>query len=245
MQKKQVVILLACLFLLVTGLSGTITTATAPNQSVFKTPEEAITAYLKAVVQGDMNKILETCAIDEMSKNFKFDLLVDWLGAFLPLQSLAPSDYPFYVEQNKAQVTAEISRQVRFLMYSLLTDDRVGDGMTVPMDIEAARSLMKAVDPAKLAGLEVKKIAFPSKTYMNDRYLKSAAKRAAVYGADEATERVVLFSFGQDYYYIGFTLLRYGENWKISSQSSALANTSATGVVQKTTVEDFETMINY
>jgi len=68
--------------------------------------------------------------------------------------------------------------------------------------------------------------------------------RLPVYGADESTERVALFSFeGQDHY-VGFMLLRYGDNWKISRQDSPLAGTNALGVPQKTTPAEFKKLIS-
>jgi hypothetical protein len=81
---------------------------------------------------------------------------------------------------------------------------------------------------------------------MNDaKYMENAAKMAKIFGADESTERVVLVSLDQNYYYLGFTLLRYGGNWKISGRNSHLANTDALGTPQKTTAEDFENMISH
>ncbi len=247
MQNKRVLLVMACLALLMAGLTGTVITATAPiqaSQASFKTPEDAVTAYLEGVAQGDLSKILQACAINEMSENFKFDLYIDRLRAFLPFQAPAPSSYPFYVELNKAQLSAQITGQVRILAYSLLSSVKL-DGMTVLMDIDQATAFMKAVDPKQLAGLAVNQIGLPSKSAMSStRYQDNAAKLAHVYGADESTERVALFSFGQDYYYVGFSLLRYGDNWKISSQTSPLANVPSTGQAQKTTVQQFENMIS-
>jgi hypothetical protein len=113
------------------------------------------------------------------------------------------------------------------------------------MDTERTNSFMQDVDPAELAGIKVQKIAPSNEKIMNeDRYQRTAAKTAEIYGADESTERVALFLLGQNYYYVGFTLLRYGENWKISYQSSPIANTAALGVPEKTTPQEFESMIN-
>jgi hypothetical protein len=101
------------------------------------------------------------------------------------------------------------------------------------------------VDPQRLASLELIKIGLPDKTLMNsDKYLENATQIARVYGAEEHTERVALFSFEQNYYYLGFTLLRYGDNWKISRQTSPTADISTLGIPEKTTVEEFEQMIN-
>ena len=255
MQTKRIAILNVFLVLITVGCSGTGTlvttpTAPAPVQSgdvVFKTPEEAITSYLDGVAQGDMRKISQACAINEMSEKFKFDLYTKRLGnVFLPVQSLSPTDFPFYVEINKMQLSSQIFSRVKIFTYSLLSGEKVDDGSVITeMDAERINSFMKDVDPNRLSGLEVRKIGLPNQTLMNDaKYLENAANNALVYGADESTERVALFTFEQNYYYLGFTLLRYEENWKISSPTSAMGNSNILGAPQKTTVEEFENMIS-
>jgi hypothetical protein len=224
---------------------STSTVVVPPAPAGFKTPEEAITAYLEGVAQRDLQKILQACAIDEMSENFKFDLYTSRLGGvFLPTQFLAPADYPFYVETNKLQLSSQVTSRVRILAYSLLSDEKTGDGSPLTnMDAERTARFMKAVDPKRLAALEVRKIGRPDPTLMDSaKYRDNVAKTALSYGADESTERVVLLSFEQNYYSLGFTLFRYGENWKISSATSALANSNALGAAQPTTVEEFDSL---
>ncbi len=226
--------------------------ATAPatdqaNAVTFKTPEDAITYYLDGVAQNDISKILQACAINEMAGEFKLDLDVERLGGVMvPGQILSPTDYTFYSEINKMTVSSQILNQVKFFAYGLLSSEKVDDGSPIlNMDTGRVNKFIKDIDPAKLSGLEINKISLPNKTLMNDsKYIQNAANYASVYGADKSTERVVLFSFEQGYYYIGFTLLRYGENWKIISQSSPLAGTGVLGTPQKTTVEEFDSMIN-
>ena len=255
MQTKRIAILIVFLALITAGCSGAGTPVTAsatptPAQAsdvVFKTPEEAITSYLEGVAQSDIHKISQACAINEMSEKFKFDLYTEWLGgAFMPLQSLSPTDYPFYVETNKMQLSSQIFTRVKILAYSLLSSEKVADGVVITgMDAGRISSFMKDIDPKRLSSLGVKEIGLPNKTLMNSaKYQATAAKMASIYGADESTERVALFSFEKNYYELGFTLLRYGENWKISNQVSNLAGTNALGAAQKTTVEEFESMIN-
>ena len=254
MQTKRIAILIVFLALITAGCSGAGTPVTAsatptPAQAsdvVFKTPEDAITSYLEGVAQSDIHKISQACAINEMSEKFKFDLYTEWLGgAFMPFQSLSPTDYPFYVETNKMQLSPQIFTRVKILAYSLLSSEKE-DGSTITgMDAKRINSFMKDVDPKRLSSLKVKEIGLPNKTLMNSaKYQANAAKMALIYGADESTERVALFSFEQNYYYLGFSLLRYGDNWKISNQISNLAGTSALGTPQKTTIEEFESMIN-
>jgi hypothetical protein len=134
---------------------------------------------------------------------------------------------------------------VRYFAWSLLSSEDVGSGKTIPMETERTNKFIRDVDPTELAEMEIQKIALSNERIMSDeRYQRTSAKLAEIYGADESTERVVLFSFKYNYYYVGFTLLRYGENWKISYQQSPIANTPALGVPEKTTKQEFESMIN-
>ncbi len=255
MQKKRISVLIVLLTLMMAGCSGTgtptiaSTTPTLDQASdvVFKTPEEAINYYFEGLAQNDISKIMQASAVKEMGENFKFDLYADRLGGVMPvITSLSPTDYPLYVETNKLQLSSQLMNRVKLFTYGLLSGEKLDSSTAIiQMDAARANSFMKEVDPKRLASLKVEKVGFPNKTLMNDaKYLESATKTARVYGADESTERVVLFSFEQNYYALGFTLLRYGANWKISSQTSALANTNTLGVPGKTTLGEFESMFS-
>jgi hypothetical protein len=246
-QKKRVLILALCLAVLIIAVSGAVTASPSSqaNAVTFKTPEDAITHFFEGVAQGDFNKILEACAVNEASEHFQFDLQIDRLGVFAPAVEYAPATNPLYVAINDAQITARIANQVKILTYSLLSTENLTFTSTNMIGIDVAQSFMTEVDPARLSQLEVKEIALPNPTAMKSaRYQAYVADIARVYGADELTERVVLFSFEQKDYILGFTLLRYGDDWKISSANSAIANTDSSGGVAPTTVEDFESMIH-
>jgi hypothetical protein len=260
MQTKHTVLILSLLALITVGCLGTGAVASTPtvtvptpvkaalpSEVVFTTPEEAITAYLQGVAQHDPEKILQACAINEMSEKFKFDVYAERLGnVFLPAQFLSPADDPFYVEANKLQLSSQILSRVKIFVYSLLSSEKVDDSSVITnMDAARIAKFMKDVDPKRLSGLELKKIGLAGKTIMDSaKYRDNAAKSALSYGADDSTERLALFSFEQNDYYLGFTLLRYGDNWKISTPTSALANTNALGAPEKTTAEDFDSLTN-
>ncbi len=95
----------------------TAVTSQSPGQAIdvtFKTPEEAITSYLDGVAQNDISKILQACAINEMGDKYKFALDVERIGgAILPVQSLSPTDYPFYSEINRMYVSSQILNRVK------------------------------------------------------------------------------------------------------------------------------------
>ncbi len=254
MQKKQIAILIVLLAFTTAAClianSPSVSSTPAPKQTsdvVFKTPEEAIQSYFEGLAVADTQKILQSCAIDEMSEKFDFGLYTERLGGILmPIQSLAPSSDPFYVETNKAQLSSQTLSRVKIFVYSLLSSENISDASPITgMDAERTSKFLKDVDPKRLSSLKVEKIGLPNPTLMKDaKYLENAAKIAHVYGADEATERVALFSFEGKTYYLGFTLLRYGDNWKIGYAASGLSNANVMGSPEPITIDEFESMIN-
>lgn len=237
-----IVIILSLLISLACGFSSN--EQLQKTDVTFKTPEEAINYYFEGLTQADTHKILGACAIDEMSEKFNFDLYSERVG-FLSITTLSPTRYPLYVELNKTELSGEILKRVKVFNYSLLSNEEVHKGTPILTDAERTNNFIKDVNPSRLSKIEIQKIEMPSKEFMNSpKYLEDAAKIAGIYGADESTERVVLFSFEDGYYYVGFILLRYGESWKISSQIAPLANTSPLGAAEKTTIAEFDAMFN-
>jgi len=108
-----------------------------------------------------------------------------------------------------------------------------------------AEGFVAQVDPARLAGIEVLDARFPNPDLeASERYLENAAALAATYSADELTERLVLFYFEGRTYVLGFTLLRYGDTWLVSSQSSPIGGTSTFGTATPMTVEEYGSLVS-
>ena len=213
---------------------------TAAMAKGYKTPEHAIAAYIEGVAAQDLDKVLAATAIDKMSAEFDFIAYVDRLRS-LTMVAPAPAGEPMFEAINKAAFTAQISRQVLFLTYGLLTTSELVQGKTVLMDAAGAAAFENEADPARLEGLTLSKVGLPMASMMSDeRYLTNAASQAATYGADELTERVALLTLDGASYLIGFTLLRYGRDWGVSNQTSALAGTSSSGAPEPITPEEFD-----
>ena len=212
------------------------------NAAVFSTPEDAIAWYIEGLAQADTDRILQACAVEEISQNFRLDEYSEWVGSFAT-SMYSHSDYPFWAQIGRAEVSATVLRQVKMLAYSLLSSERLGEDGAVFLGDEAEETMggfIRDIDPARLSGLEVEMIAPADRASMSgQRYLDYVTEAARCYGADEATDRVALLSIEGKYYYAGFYLLRYGANWKIAG-SSSLVNTEPPGWAQETTVEEFE-----
>ncbi len=204
------------------------------------TPEGAVRDYLAGVAQADVAKILDASAIDEMSAGFRFDLMTDRLKAMNLTGSLAPADYPMFVDMNRAQQSAIVLGQVRNLVYGLLSTEQVDGSIIVPADKARADAFIAQVDPSRLSDLSVLDVRAVDPYFAkSQRYLENTAKQAAVYGADELTERVALVSFEGQMYAVGFTLLRFGDVWKVASQVSNLTSTNSLGTAWPVTLDEY------
>jgi hypothetical protein len=215
--------------------------ADQPEIMAFPTPEDAIREYLAGVADADVDRILRATAVDEASEGFRLDLLTDRLRSFIPFTTMAPAEYPFFADVNRASQSARVLGQVRNLAYGLLSDVEIDGAPVLDVDKAWAESFVGQVDPSRLSSLAIAEIRFSDAEFEDDtRYLASATTQASIYGADEQTERLVLFSFDGDLYDIGFTLLRYGDDWKVFSQNAPLVGTSALGTARPTTADEFD-----
>lgn len=205
------------------------------------TPEDAVTTYLDAVAANDVEAIVAASAADKMAAGFNFAAYSERLRAIAPVQGLAPSEYPMYAATNRYQQAAQILGQVRNLAYGLLSDETIDGGIIAPVDEARVAGFVAAVDPSRLDGLSVLDVRLPDpEMTTSERYLQNAARMAAAYGADESTERLALIALDGRTYGLGFTVLRYGDDWLVSSQSSPMAQTPVLGTATPMTREEFD-----
>jgi hypothetical protein len=208
--------------------------------TVYTTPEAAVAAYVGGIAAGDMQAVLAASAIEEAALGFDFTAYVERLQALPLMTSPAPAEYPLYAEMNRVRRQNEVLIAVRNLAYSLLSDEDVEEGLIAQPGAERTAAFVKAVDPQRLAGIEVLEIGVPEPDILQgERYQTTAGQFARIYGADDMTERVVLLGFEGDTYLLGVTLLRYGEGWKVINQMANLAGTSGLGTVEEISAEGF------
>ena len=210
------------------------------DQLAFATPDDAVRHYLAGVAAGDVGMILEATAVDQVSSHFDFAANAERLAAIQPTYGLAPTEYPLFADMDRTFAAAQILGQARMLVYSLLSIETLDGSVIAPVDRQRADTFVTQVDPSRLAGLTVVDSRYPNAKFEHDaRNVANGAAVATIYGADELTERLALISLDGKLYEVGFTLLRYGDDWRISSQTSALGNTPAIGIAVPTTRDDF------
>lgn len=193
-------------------------------------PELTVRLFLDGLRQRDLETLMSVSAANAMAEQVDFAAYVERLRAWMPFQAPAPATDPLLIDLNRAQVLTQQLGQTRMLIYGLLTDVELDGVPVTPVDAAWAESLASQLDLERLAGLEVGDIVPPDAELMaGERYVAAMAKQAAIYGADEMTERVVTVSLEGRDWLIGFTLMRYDDEWLISSQTSVIAGLPATG----------------
>ena len=108
MEKKLVWLFIVVVVLAAAGCTsggGDMTGGDQLDVAVFGAPEEAIAWYVEGVANTDTDQILQACAVDEISQNFKLVEDTERVSAFMPSVAYGPSDYPFYVETNRAEAS--------------------------------------------------------------------------------------------------------------------------------------------
>lgn len=194
----------------------------------FNTPEKAIAYFMKSLINNKVKNAFKACAINDYSENYNFSAFSRQLNSISYLESMAPSEYELYVELNKIQCLARIGKQIKLFYYSILSGESdLLDPKNNPIN-EQIEKFIQAVDPKRLSVLEVISIDKPS-LVDDERYKKNASAASRCFGANDATERVALLKFNNDFYILGFHLFKFGSSWKIASLCSPIANTPMYG----------------
>ena len=204
------------------------------SEIFFINPEEAIEFFIDKLKNQDAIGALSTCAVNAYGEGFKFDEYANWLSALTPL-SPAPSEYELYLQINKMQKMAEIARQIKFFIYSLLTPER-DYTLTTMVDRESseAKEIAESLDPERLSDLQIIDIRLTAPEIFNcERNLTNMKRRASFYGGETMTERVVLYKLGKQYFVGGITLIKFGKGWQIDGMYASLAGLNSLGMTEE------------
>jgi hypothetical protein len=211
------------------------------SEKNFETPEAAIRHFTERLAANDLMGAFEACAINEADK-FDFIAYSRWINAMLLIQSDAPSQSPVFAQINCVKKMSFLAQQVKIMMYSILTDEKI-DGKTIfqPGD-DRIEQFAKNADSRRLAGLKVVKIELPisAEILNSERARTYALREAKIYGADDMTEKIVVYQLGPNYFVGGMHLLKYGKYWRIVSLNSTYANMSVVGNVVRIPPEELD-----
>lgn len=228
-----------------------LTEAYAADEAHFKTPEEAITAFVDALKKQDFDGILATTAVDRMSKGFDFVAQSERIKVIAPYYAMPTTD-PFFTSVNKVIYTADIARNIQYFTYILMMAnnpviiDALAEGSSYanPNYPTAARDMFDAVQAKRLSELSISKIGTPLPEKVNsERQQRLFSQHARIFHGDAATERVALLSFDGLDFMVGFSLIRYGDDWLVERMMSWIAETSMFAPAKRITPDEFEALI--
>lgn len=207
----------------------------------FSTPEEAIESFIAGIRENDLYMALSACAINDYAEDFDFEAQAERLGVIMPMTGMAPSESDLYEDINKITQTNYLCNQIKMFCYSFgLGADVDMAGTTQITDAQEAEAFADAVDPERLERLEIASIDEPSPDLLySEANQRNFDTQAQIHGADEQTERVVLYDLDGTLYGGGFQLLRYGKAWKVSAMTSNLAGMSPYGAVVPITEKEY------
>jgi hypothetical protein len=95
----------------------------------------------------------------------------------------------------------------------------LNNGTILLKDGKFPENLIEEFDPNVLSGLELVEIGIPRESNITE----SIKKRAALFGADDAQSRLVLYKYNGIYYVGGFTAIEYGGRWMIQDMRDMYA----------------------
>ena len=206
----------------------------------FSTPEDAVRHFCEALAANDFEMAMEACAVREQAVGFDFPGYVDRLKVHMPLLNPAPSTSGLYQDLNTATVLGNFANQMKMLIYSFFVSDGMDGKPVTPADRAYAEVFEKAVDAEKLANLKLLRVDPPMKSILESgKNIENFTKMAKLHGAEEMTERIVLYELDGQTFLGGFVCYRYASGWKIFRLGSSLAGLSATGAAEAVTIQDY------
>ena len=144
---------------------------------------------------------------------------------------------------NEANHIGSFASQIKALTYSFFITDGIDGKPVTPADRAYAQA-EKAVDLKSLSNMILLRIDPPAKSNLeSEKNVENFNKMAELYGAEEMTERIVLYELDGQTFMGGFGLYRYASGWKICRFYSNLAGLPLTGAAVKTTAQQYEEML--
>ena len=188
----------------------------------FDSPEEAVTAYLEALKNGDAEGMLSTFAIETYVAEMDAQADLERMGVFQPTFGMRlplGGDY-----QRQVAVAARYGQLAESLAYQWMLfswpegyEAFGGASIALSEDGDAEAFLAGlAENDAAARWQEMEVVGFVEPELMSTQYsdgAESRARQAASYGCDEIVSVVAKLDIGGEEWYQCMDAARYGEKW--------------------------------
>jgi hypothetical protein len=196
----------------------------------FETPEECIRYFADRLSVNDLAGCFAACAINETDR-VDFIRYTKYLNAIVASTPL-PGSTPMFMQMNSIMKMSQIAFQMKIMIYRMCSNLPVVDQVVSSPSDDDLSLFVSNTNARNLAGLKVEKIrlSVSAEILNSERARTNAVRQAAVYGADDSTERVVLYKLRDRWFKGGIRLLKYGKYWKIDSLLSSYSGIPAGGM---------------
>lgn len=200
----------------------------------FASPEEAVTGYLNALREADVDGILQSFAIELYVDNFDFTAQLQRMGVYLrgPYTMDLPASHGYTRNLNVYQRLGTISRMVKDQFLALfLPDHDFSSSVSLPRDSEKdvadfVNLLGDATYLDDLATLEIGELLRPSSLvaeWDSDRIQELLVERAERYGSSQIFSLAAKVKIAESEQLLFFETARYGDGWYIIELGGLLA----------------------
>ena len=221
---KKLLICLLALMLAAIPAFGEGTETGALEGPGFDSPEEAVSAYLEALKNGDAEGMLSTFAIETYVAEMDAQAYLERMWAFTPGDFRgAPVSDPYMrqiaVYQRQADLADELYSQYLFYSWPEAYGEFSADALKLngEAEVEAFLSALSASTfTSTLGSLEIVEFVEPaelSDLYLNERNQQTIAGQAASYGCDELVNVAAKLDVGGEEWYQCMDVARYGGKW--------------------------------
>ena len=201
----------------------------------FGSAEEAVTAYLEAMKNGDVEGMLATFAIETYVDEGDPLAYLTRIKTFFPGSAEGlPTGDPYLRELavacRYADLVERLCQQYLFFSWPQAYGDFNGGGLVLREESEVEaflEALSASTFSSALAEAELVEFVDPAtllETYASPANQELLAKLQASYGCDELTDVVARLDVGGEEWYQCMQCARYGERWYNLSQRANIAN---------------------
>ena len=167
----------------------------------FASPQEVVEYLSCAIQEGDEDKFLRGCAIDEITHNLNIAWLINYKGKFTIADIPASaSTYQLYSSITACEISNFFSQTYESILFSL-SNKRY----------QVSRLILKEIN-----------YIYPEKQ-MEESFKAEVQEISGIYGAESLCEIYAIYQLENEEYIAPFTLIKYNGYWKLFSMDSELS----------------------
>ena len=186
--------------------------------------EDAVSAYLEAFKNTDVEAMISTFAVETYVENFSLDAYIERIKVYsLTLPQTFPSNNQFTTGLNIQRRQSQIADSIRYQYMSIFIPDAINEGMMTPIDdTQEGRSFIRTLGEQSYyeSMRTMSVLGFVSPDSLHDGYTSVLNQRnidqsMEAIGAQRLESIVARVETNNQIYLFCFDVARYGEKWYI------------------------------